>query len=62
MEKNNEIVKDEYRSSRFYYILEAAFEYFVAIMVGTTYLAKLTTSIGISDGVTAVLTSIISLG
>ena len=61
MEKN-EIVKDEYKSSRFYYILEAAFEYFVAIMVGTTYLAKLTTSIGISDGVTAVLTSIISLG
>jgi MFS family permease len=62
MKKNNAVVEDEYRSSRLYYILEAAFEYFVAIMVGTTYLAKLTTSIGISDGVTAVLTSIISLG
>ena len=60
--ENNEIVKDEYKSSRFYYILEAAFEYFVSILVGGTYIAKLTTSIGISDGVTAVLTSIISLG
>lgn len=53
---------DIYRKSRFYYILEAAVEYFIAILVGTTYLAKLTTSIGISDGVTGILTSFISLG
>jgi MFS family permease len=53
---------DVYKRSRFLYIIEAAVEYFIAILVGTTYLAKLTTSIGISDGVTGVLTSFISLG
>ena len=62
MEKTNEENRNIYKSSRLCYILEAAFEYFVAIMVGTTYLAKLTTSIGISDGVTGILSSIISLG
>ncbi len=45
-----------------FYILEAAVEYFISILVGTTYLAKLTTSVGISDGVTGVLTAFVSLG
>ena len=54
--------KDPYKLSRLYYILVAAVEYFIAILVGTTYLAKLTSSIGISDGTTGVLTAFVSLG
>lgn len=54
--------KDIYGKSRIGYILEAAVEYFIAILIGTTYLAKLTTSIGMSDGLTGVLTSFVSLG
>jgi hypothetical protein len=54
--------KDIYKSSRFCYILEAAVEYFISILVGTTYLAKLTSSIGISDGVTGILSAFLSLG
>ena len=57
-----EKVRDPYKSSRLCYIFEVAVEYFIAILIGTTYLAKLTTSIGISDGVTGILTSFISLG
>lgn len=53
---------DIYKKSRFYYIIEAAVEYFLAMLVGTTYLAKMTTSIGISDGLTGVITAFVSLG
>ncbi len=53
--------KDEYRTSRVMYTLEAAFEYFISILVSGTYLAKLTTTIGISDSMTAVLSTITSL-
>ncbi len=53
---------DKYKGSRTLYIIEAAIEYFISILVGTTYLAKMTTSIGISDGVTGILSSFISLG
>lgn len=53
---------DIYRKSRFFYILEAAFEYFISILVGGAYLAKLTSYIGLSDSLTGVLTSFVSLG
>ncbi len=53
---------DIYAKSRVGYVIEAAVEYFIAILIGTTFLAKLTTSIGIPDGVTGVLTSFVSLG
>ncbi|MBQ8368444.1 MAG: MFS transporter [Clostridia bacterium] len=53
---------DIYRNSRFFYILEAAFEYFISILVGGAYLAKLTSYIGLSDSLTGVLTSFVSLG
>ena len=43
------------------YTLEAAFEYFIAILISGTYLAKLTTSIGISDSMTAILSTLGSL-
>ena len=54
--------KDGYESSRFLYIIEAALEYFVAISVGTVYLAKITGYCGISDEITAILTAFVSLG
>ena len=53
---------DIYKKSRVYYIIEAAVEYFLAMLVGTTYLAKMTTAIGISDGLTGVITAFVSLG
>jgi len=53
--------KDEYKLSRAAYILECMFEYFISLLTSGAYLAKLTTTIGISDGMTAILSSIASL-
>ena len=53
--------KDEYRFSRILYIMECMFEYFISILTSGAYLAKLTTTIGISDAMTAILASIASL-
>lgn len=55
-------IKDLYKTSRLMYIIEAALEYFIAIAVGTVYLAKITSEIGIPDNVTGILTSFVSLG
>ena len=54
--------EDKYKTSRLLYIIEAALEYFISIAVGTIYLAKITSYIGISDAVTGILTSFVSLG
>ena len=54
--------KDVYKSSRMLYIAEAALEYFISIMVTGVFLAKITTSVGISDTLTGVLSSFVSLG
>ena len=54
--------KDQYKSSRLMYIIEAALEYFIAIAVGSVYLAKITWEIGIPDNITGILTSFVSLG
>ena len=53
---------EKYKTSRFLYILEAAFEYFISIAVGTIYLAKITSYIGISDSLTGILSAFVSLG
>lgn len=53
---------ERYKTSRFLYILEAAFEYFISIAVGSIYLAKITSYIGISDSLTGVLSAFVSLG
>ena len=55
------MTKDQYKFSRFMYILEAAFEYFISMIVGGAYLAKITSELGISDSVTGILGSIVSL-
>lgn len=54
--------KDIYKVSRFLYILEAAFEYFISILVTGAYLAKVTAAIGMNDTMTGILTSFVSLG
>lgn len=53
--------KDEYAFSRFLYVIEATLEYFVSLAVTSVYLAKLTAYIGISDGLTGILSSFVSL-
>ena len=54
-------IKDEYKVSKNAYLLEAMFEYFISLLSTGAYLAKLTTAIGVSDGMTAILSSIASL-
>ncbi len=54
--------KDPYKSSRLLYIIEAALEYFVSLSVSSVYLAKITAYLGLSDSLTGVLSSFVSLG
>lgn len=51
----------EYKRSRKAYTLQCAFEYFVAIMAGDAFLAKLLGAIGISDSLTGIISSFITL-
>lgn len=44
------------------YILEAAIEYLISILVAGTYLATITKELGISDTLTGIISSFISLG
>ena len=53
---------DYYRNSRILYCIEAALEYFIAIMVGETYLAKIAGELGASDALTGILYAFVSLG
>lgn len=53
---------DPLHRSQFLYIIQAALEYFVAILMAGSYLATLTNYLGISDSVTGIISSIISLG
>lgn len=61
---NNELnkEKDIYKTSRGLHIAYAAFEYFISILVGTTYLAKLGTAVGLDDGTIGLVTSFLALG
>ena len=43
-------------------ILSAMFEYIISILMSGVFLAKLTTTMGFSDSLTAILTSFVSLG
>lgn len=53
---------DRLKTSRLMYILEAGFEYLISILVATTFLATITTELGMSDSLTGIISSIISLG
>lgn len=51
-----------YKRSRLMYIFEAALEYLISILVAGTYLAMITKEIGVSDTLTGIISSFISLG
>ena len=57
-----EINEKSLKRSQICYILEAGLEYLISILVAGAYLAKLTESLGMSDQVTGIMSSIISLG
>ncbi len=50
------------KRSRLFYMVEAALEYFIAIGVSGSYLATLTSYLGMSDSLTGIISSFISLG
>ncbi len=54
--------KPNYARSRLMYIIEAALEYFISILIGGAYIAKVATAIGFSDGTVGIITSFLSLG
>ena len=59
---NNDIFETkEYKLSRKMYNNQCAFEYLISIMVTDAFLAKLLTYIGISDAITGVISSFITL-
>ncbi len=53
---------DKMKRSQLMFVLQSDFEYLISILVASTYLATLTGVLGLSDGVTGVLSAIISLG
>lgn len=52
----------EMKRGQLMYILEAGLEYLISILVAGSYLATLTKTLGFSDSLTGILSSIISLG
>ena len=56
------ITEKNLKTSRFLYILEAGLEYLISILVAGAFLAKITESLGMSDQLTGIMSSIISLG
>lgn len=58
----NELVeRDVYRTSRLMYMIEACVENFITILTTGAFLATLTKQLGISDGLTAILSSVTNL-
>lgn len=53
---------DVYAKSRFWIIVEAALEYFIAIVTTGAYLARITKELGFSDSLTGILSAFVSLG
>ena len=51
----------DYRISRGMYTAQCMFEYFISIMAADAFLAKLLKDIGLSDALTGVLSSLISV-
>ena len=51
----------EYKRSRVAYSAQCTFEYFVQILIGDAFLAKLLTSIGVSDSLIGIISSLITI-
>ena len=50
----------EYKTSRRAYSAQCMFEYFISLLSADAFLAKLLKDIGLSDGATGILSSLIS--
>lgn len=57
-----DITEKQVERGRRLYIVQAAVEYLISILVTGAFLAKLTTHLGFDDGLTGILSSIITLG
>jgi len=53
--------KDENRTGRICYIIEAALEYFISLLISGAYLARITSALGFSDSLTGILSSFLTL-
>ena len=53
---------NKYKRTRVLYILEAALEYFFALMLTGAYIAKVATEIGMSDSLVGILSTASTLG
>ena len=51
---------DPYKRSRLLFVVEQALEYFISILIGGAYFARITEAAGIPDDVTGILTSLAS--
>ncbi len=49
------------KNSRILYIIQAALEYFISILMTGSYLAALTSHLGMSDSLTGIISSFVSL-
>lgn len=56
------MIKDKFKLGRLMYMLEATLEYFISILVAGTFLAALTKELGLSDSLTGIISSFVSLG
>ena len=56
------LLQDKKQTGPLCYIIEAALEYFISLMVTGAYLARITGSLGFSDSLTGILSSFVSLG
>lgn len=63
MDTVNEKIFDsrEYKRSRVMYIAQSTFEYFVTILVGDVFLAKLLSHMGISDAMIGIISSLVNI-
>lgn len=57
-----ELTQKDYKRGKLLYILEADIKYLISILVNGSFLATLTGSLGMSDSLTGIISSFISLG
>ncbi len=61
MEDVKRFASKDYARSRWAYMIECAFEYFVALLVADSFLSKVLTTLGFTDAQTGLIASFISL-
>ena len=58
---DNRFTTKEYKRSRNAYMVQCAFEYFIALLVADAFLAKLLSALGIGDNLIGIISSFVSL-